>query len=104
MLAVVSVWHGFAQFEAQTEQGKALAAGTTMAGSAELSGGVPLVIAHMIGLGVLIVLGWRGYRAPGIACAVVAILIASGVGIAIAQLVWGGERFQLGIHNDTFVP
>ena len=51
-------WYGFAQFEAQTEQGKAIAAGTTMAGFAEVVGGVPLIVAHLLGLAVLSVLGW----------------------------------------------
>lgn len=97
-------WYGFAQLEAQTEQGKALAAGTTMAGFAEVVGGVPLVLAHLLGLGVLLVLGWKGYRARGIAFAIVAVVVASGVGILLAQLVWEGELFRLGVDNITYIP
>jgi len=104
MLAIAWLWYGFAQFEAQTEQGKALAAGTTMAGFAELLGGVPLVIAHMVGLVALGVPGWKGYRGRGIVYAILAALIAFGIGIGVAQLVWAGELFQLGINNNTFVP
>jgi hypothetical protein len=58
--AIAWVWYGFAHFEAQTEQPKALSAGTTMAGFAEVIGGViPLVLAHLLGLALLLVLGWR---------------------------------------------
>ena len=94
-------WYGFAQFEAQTEQGKALAAGTTMAGFAEVVGGVPLIVAHLLGLAVLLALGWKGYRERGIAFAVVAVISASGIGLVFAQLMWAGELFQHGISNIT---
>ena len=94
-------WYGFAQFEAQTEQGKAIAAGTTMAGFAEVVGGVPLIVAHLLGLAVLSVLGWKGDRERGIAFAVIAVIAASGIGIVFAQLLWAGELFQLGISNIT---
>lgn len=102
--AITWIWYGLVQFEAQTEQGKALKAGTTMAGFAEVWGGVPLVLAHVVGLVMLVVLGWKGYRARGVALAVVAVLISSVIGIGVAQLLWGGELFQLGINNDTYVP
>lgn len=102
--AVAWSWYGFAQFEAQTEQSKALSAGTTMAGFAELVGGVPLIIAHLLGLALLLPLGWMGYRGRGIAFAIVAVVAASGVGIVLAQLLWAGELFQLGINNITYVP
>ena len=98
------VWYGFAQFEAQTEQPKALSADTTMAGFAEAIGGVPLVLAHLIGLILLLVLGWWGYGKRGIALAIVAVVVASGVGIIVAQILWSGELFQLGIDNQTYIP
>lgn len=97
-------WYAFAQFEAQTEQGRALNAGTTMAGFAEFFGGGPLVLAHLLGLILLLVLGWTGWHLPGVALAVVAVLVASGLGVLIAQLVWQGELVELGIDNDTFIP
>ncbi|MFD1339368.1 hypothetical protein [Microbacterium lemovicicum] len=102
--AVAWAWYGLAQFEAQTEQGKAVSAGTTMAGFAEMVGGVPLVLAHLLGLIGLIVLGYKGYGNSGIVFSVTAVLIASGVGIGVAQLLWAGELFQLGITNNTYVP
>ena len=104
VLAVAWLWYGLAQFEAQTEQGKALAAGTTMAGFGGLFGGVPLVIAHIVGLAALGVLGWKGYGGRGIVYAIVAVLVATGMCVAAAQLVWAGELFQLGTNNNTFVP
>jgi len=102
--AVAWVWYGFAQYEAQTEEPKARSAGTTMAGFAEAIGGVPLVLAHLIGLILLLVLGWWSYGRRGIALAIVAVIVASAVGIIVAQIIWGGELFHLGIDNDTFIP
>jgi hypothetical protein len=32
------------------------------------------------------------------------VILASLVGIVVAQLLWAGELFQLGIDNDTYVP
>jgi hypothetical protein len=102
--AVAWTWYGFAQFEAQTEQSKALAAGTSMAGFGEALGGVPLALAHLVGIVTLLVLGWSGYRGRGIVLAIAAVLISSAIGIGGAQLLWAGELFQLGINNDTYVP
>lgn len=48
------IWYGLVQFEAQTEQSKAVSARTTMAGVAEVWGGFPLVIAHVVGLVTLV--------------------------------------------------
>jgi len=98
-------WYGMAQFEAQSEQGKALSADTTMAGFAEVFGGIPLAFAHIIGLAVLMPLGWFAYRGRGLAAAVAAVVVASIIGIVIAQLLFAGELFELGIDNyDTYVP
>ena len=102
--AVAWVWYGLAQFEAQTEQPKALSAGTTMAGFAEAIGGVPLVFAHLVGLTLLLILGWRSYGKRGIPAAILAVIVASGAGIIAAQILWGGELFQLGINNNTYIP
>jgi hypothetical protein len=102
--AVSWSWYGFAQAEAQSEQGKAVSAGTTMAGFAEVLGGVPLVIAYVVGVVVLGLLGWLGYRGRGIALACAAVIVASLIGIGVAQLLYGGELFELGIDNDTWVP
>ena len=103
--AVAWTWYGFAQYEAQSEQGKALSADTTMAGFAEVIGGVPLVLAHIIGLAVLMPLGWFAYRGRGLAAAVAAVVIASIVGIVIGQVLFAGELFNLGTDNyDTYAP
>lgn len=102
--AVAWVWYGFAQFEAQTEQPKALSAGTTIAGLAEVIGGVPLVVAHLIGLILLLLLGWRSYGKRGILAAILAVIVASGVGLIAAQILWDGKLFQLGINNNTYIP
>jgi hypothetical protein len=99
MLAVAWCWYGFAQQEAQSEQGKALAAGTSMAGFPELLGGVPLVLIHVIGMVALLALGWRGFRARGLVLAVVGGCVASAIGVGIAQALWAGRLFELGIHG-----
>jgi hypothetical protein len=95
------IWYAMAQFEAQSEQCKALAASTTMAGFAELWGGVPLVVAHLIGLAVLVPLGWKAYERRGIAMAIAAVLIASVVGVGVAQFMAEGALFELGVNNNT---
>ncbi len=103
--SIAWTWYGFAQFEAQSEQGKALSAGTTMAGFGELLGGLPLALAHFVGIATLAVLGWHAYRGRGMVLAIVAVLITSAIGIGVAQLLWAGELFQLGINNkETIVP
>ncbi|MFF2274115.1 hypothetical protein ACFVTX_17705 [Agromyces sp. NPDC058136] len=93
------LWYGLAQFESQSEQCKALAAGTTMAGFGELTGGIPLVLLHLLGLGALVPLGWRQDRWDGVMRAVIAVLVASVIGIGITQILLGGELFQLGVNN-----
>jgi hypothetical protein len=67
-------------------------------------GGVALIAAHLVGLALLLVLGWKGYRERGIVFAIVAVGAASGIGIVVAQLLWAGELFRLGIDNITYVP
>ena len=102
--AIAWTWYGGAQFEAQSEQPKALSAGTTMAGFAELVGGVPLLIAHLLGL-VLLLFGWWGYGKRGIAMALAALTVTSLIGVIVAQFLFAGELFELGIDNDPgFVP
>lgn len=103
--AIAWTWYGFAQYEAQSEQGKALSAGTTMAGFGELFGGIPLVLAHGVGLAVLLTLGWFAHGRSGIVLSLVCVAAASVIGMGIAQLLWGGGLFELGIHGyDTAVP
>lgn len=95
------IWYGFAQEEAQSEQGKAISAGTTMAGFAEVLGGVPLVIAHLVGLIILAVLGRRALGWWGLLLALAAVVAASLVGVGAAQLLYGGELFELGIGHES---
>jgi hypothetical protein len=103
-MVVAWSWYGFAQFEAQTEQPKALAASSTMAGFAETVGGVPLVLAHLVGVILLLLLGWLSWRGKGVMFGLVVVVVTSLVGIGAAQLLWEGELFKLGINNVTWVP
>ena len=98
-------WYGFAMLEAQSEQGKALAAGTTMAGFGETVGGVPVALAHLAGLILLLVTARKGYPGAAIAMAVVALIVASAIGLAAAQLAFGGAVFHFDPENrQTYVP
>ncbi|WP_437583178.1 hypothetical protein ACSAGD_12945 [Paramicrobacterium sp. CJ85] len=62
MLAFAWNWYGFALFEEMTEECKANAAGTTEAGTALVIGGVPLVLAHVVGIAALGIVMTRGFR------------------------------------------
>ncbi|MBB2959624.1 hypothetical protein [Pseudoclavibacter helvolus] len=108
MIFVVMVvswnWYGLAQFEAQTDQSKALAANTTMAGFGAVVGAAPLALAHLLSLGLLLPLGWRGWRWKGLAIGLAMTIAASVLGIVAGQLVWGGALFELGVHNDPMSP
>lgn len=97
-------WYAYAQSDAQAEQPRALAANTTMDGFAELIGGVPLALAHLVGLGLLLSFGWRAWRWKGLALGAAAVLAVSLISIIVTQLFWGGELFELGIHNQTYQP
>ena len=94
-------WLGLAIAEEYTEQGKAEAAGTTMEGFALVAGGLPLLYAHAFGLVILAVLGWNVWRWRGIAFGVGAVACVSLIGLAIAQLLTGGDLFD---PAQTFVP
>ncbi|MCJ1699794.1 hypothetical protein MT356_08660 [Rathayibacter festucae] len=98
-------WFGFAMAEAQSEQGKALAAGTTMAGFGETVGGIPVAVAHVVGLIVLLVLAHRAYRGSALVFACTAVIVASVIGLGGAQLLFGGAVFHFDPENrQTSVP
>ncbi|WP_395245424.1 hypothetical protein ACGGZK_06335 [Agromyces sp. MMS24-K17] len=97
-------WFGLAQIEAQTEQCKALAANTSMAGFGELVGGVPLIVAHVVGLAVLVALGRKGYGQHGIAIAIAAVLVASLIGLGVVLYLTGGALFDAGVGSASCAP
>lgn len=91
-----------ASLEEVTEQGKAEAAGTTMAGTTFVFGVLPLVTAHVIGLAGLCTVGGLGRtsRRAGVAWGAAAVLIASAIGLGVVALLSGGEL----IYSPTYVP
>jgi hypothetical protein len=99
-------WFGLAHEEEMTEQPKALAAGSTEAGFGAVVGGVPLVFAHLVGLVLLAIVAVRGRakRWTGFVYAVVAVALASGIGIVVAQVLWAGELFMMGVGAPGLVP
>lgn len=72
-----------------------------MVGFAELIGGVPLVLVHLIGLVLLLLLARWGYGKRGIAFALIALVGDSVIGLLTAQIFWSGELFELGVSNDV---
>ncbi|KAM9872695.1 hypothetical protein [Leucobacter aridicollis] len=99
VMSVAWCWYGLAQLEAESEQGKAVTAETTMDGFALAFGGIPLIAAHIIGLAILLPLGWQRWRLPGLAYGLVAVAVASVIGIGAGQLLFGGELFEVGLHR-----
>jgi hypothetical protein len=84
-----------ASLEEATEQGKAIVAGTTMAGTTLMFGVVPLIVAHLLGLALLgvIALGGRGSRRSGILYAIGGVVAASVIGLAVALILTGGQLY-----------
>lgn len=82
-----------ASLEEVTEQGKAVAAGTTMAGTSLVFGVLPLVISHAIGLLLLcsIGVGGRYNRRRGFWLGVAAVAAASIVGLTVTLILTGGH-------------
>jgi hypothetical protein len=91
-----------ASLEEVTEQGKAVAAGTTMAGTTVLFGIVPLVVAHAVGLLLLCTIGVQGRRdrRRGFWLGVVAVVAASIVGLTVTLILTGGQL----IATASYVP
>ena len=91
-----------ASLEEVTEQGKAVATGSTMAGTTLLFGVLPLVLAHLIGLGLLCSIGGAGRleRKRGALRGAAMVLVASGIGLAAAWVLSGGEL----IYSYKYVP
>lgn len=93
VMFVAWAWKGFAILEEATEQGKAEAAGTTMEGFAALFGVVPLIITHAIGLVLLLIEGWRCWRAEGLIYGLSATMVASLLGVGGAHILFDGQLF-----------
>lgn len=101
------IWYGMAFEEEQSEQGKALSAGMTMAGTGMLLGGIPLILLHVIGLAILVTIAVRNRhpRWTGVLLAVVCVAVASLIGIAAGQLLYSGRLFEMSAdHPVPFVP
>jgi ABC-type uncharacterized transport system permease subunit len=106
VMIVAWLWFGAAYEEEMSEQPKALGAGTTMAGTGALFGGVPLALAHAAGLVTLaaIAVSGRAKRWTGFVYAVLAVTLASSIGILVAQLFWSGQLFLMGVGAPGLVP
>lgn len=100
-MSIAWCWFGLAVFEEASDRGKALAAGTSMDGFAATVGGIPLAVAHAIGLVLLLTLGWRVWRARGLALGLAGVVAASLIGLGVAQLIFEGRVFDA---EQLFIP
>jgi len=84
-----------------TEGCKSLAAGLSGSGLAAIVGGVPLVFVHIVFLVTLLAIGTRYHRrrGRGAVLAVIAVMVASAVGIGVNELLWMGELFTMSAEN-----
>ncbi|WDG17279.1 hypothetical protein [Microbacterium sp. Clip185] len=94
VLMMTGAWFllALASLEEGTEQPKALAAGTTMAGTTLWLGIVPLVFAHIAGFALcLVATTGRFDRARGVLWAGEAVIGASLIGLAVVLVLSGGQ-------------
>ncbi len=92
------MWFGLSFMEEMTEHCRALSAQTSMEGWGALLGLPPLLLAHAIGLLILVPvsLGSWTSRARAVLAAVCAVAIASVPGMLLAQWFWSGQLFTMG--------
>tara|TARA_R110002124_G_C8807241_1_gene502896 strand:+ start:278 stop:724 length:447 start_codon:yes stop_codon:yes gene_type:complete len=97
VLTVAWFWYGLSFSEEMTEQCKSAAANSSMAGFGLAFGGIPLVIIHVLTLVPMLVIGAMYYskRTSGVVLAVVVVVAASGFGIIVNELLWGGQLFTM---------
>lgn len=106
-MIVAWVWFGMAFEEEMSDQPKATAAGTTMADFGASLGVPPLVFAHVVGVVILGLTAFPGRRrtAPVWAGAVASVAVASIIGLLVAEWLYGGRLFLMGVDGDTgYVP
>ncbi|WP_375385960.1 hypothetical protein [uncultured Microbacterium sp.] len=91
-----------ASLEELTEQGKAVAAGTSTAGTTFFYGVLPLVLAHVVGLVLLCTIGGAGRynRCSGLLLGVGAVAAASIVGLTVTLIIFGGQL----VATSNYVP
>lgn len=101
------VWFGMAFEEEMSDQPKAVSAGTTMAGFGASVGIPPLVLAHVIGVVLLGLTAFPGSRRSGRVWvwALASVAVASIIGLLVAEGLFGGRLFLMGVDGDTgYVP
>lgn len=106
-LSVAWVWLGMAFEEEMSDQPKAVSAGTTMAGFGASVGILPLVLAHVTGVVLLGLTAFPGSRRSGRVWvwALASVAVASIIGLLVAEGLFGGRLFLMGVDGDTgYVP
>lgn len=92
-------WFGLAQLESVTEECKAAATGSTMAGFTILIGGVPLLLCHIGVFTALFFVGRPAYRSGATVLSVVILVTASLIAVLIWQATAPGFIFTGGATN-----
>jgi len=104
LLVMTGAWFllPLASLEELTEQGKAVATGTTMAGTTFWFGVLPLLLAHAVGLVLLCSIGAVGRydRRSGIWLGIAAVAAASILGLVVTLILSGGQL----IATYNYVP
>ena len=104
LLVMTGAWFllPLASLEELTEQGKAVATGTTMAGTTFWFGVLPLLLAHAVGLVLLCSIGAVGRydRRSGIWLGIAAVAAASILGLVVTLILSGGQL----IVTYNYVP
>lgn len=97
VLCIAWFWYGLTFFDEMTEQCKAVAAGSTSAGTGLLLGGIPLVFAYVFVLLPLLLIGARYHspRSRGILLALGVVAAASALSIGLNELLWMGDLFAM---------
>ncbi|MGZ0712563.1 hypothetical protein ACWPKO_29920 (plasmid) [Coraliomargarita sp. W4R53] len=103
VLALAWFWYGFAFFEEMTEQCKSLAADSSAAGTGLALGAIPLAIAYVITVVPLVLVGvnYRARRGTGALVALAVVFFATGIGIGVNELLWGGDLFAMSTGSAT---
>lgn len=92
-------WLGLTQLDSGTEECKAVAAGSSMAGFTILTAGVPLLLCHTGVFAALFLIGRRAYRSSGTVLAIVITVTSSLIAVLIWQAVAPGFIFTGGLTS-----
>ncbi|MDR6200773.1 hypothetical protein QE374_002682 [Microbacterium sp. SORGH_AS428] len=97
LLTAAWFWYGASYFEEMSDACKSRVAGSSGAGTGLLLGAVPLVLAYFVAFVPLIFIGAtrRVRRLNGVWMSFAVLLAQSAVAVALNELFWAGQLFQM---------